>query len=101
MRSRTQARMVFAGVLVSLVVASPALAAPGGGGSKPKPVVQFKNGSQSVNENVSPAQIPISLNPKGNATVKFNTAGGTATPGPNCSDPATDYVPVNPPGVTV
>lgn len=86
---------VLAGVAMLMLVLSPNV-----GAAKKTPTVQFKSGSYSVMENQSPAQIAITRNPKGDGSVKFNTAGGTATAGPDCTDPNTDYVAVSPP-VTV
>lgn len=74
-------------VVIALVAPTPA------GAAKVK-TVQFKSGSYSVSESTSPAAVAITLSPKGNGSIHFRTAGGTATSGADCTSSATDFVPV-------
>src|SRR3954447_15838668 len=64
-----------------------------GAGGKTKPNVTFKQGSYNVSENTSFAAITVTLSAKSQSslTVRFRTAGGTATGGASCT-PGVDYI---------
>jgi hypothetical protein len=60
------------------------------------PAMQFSNTNYTASENATNASIAIQRTPSGSSTVVFRTNGGTATAGADCTNPATDYIPVAP-----